>query len=222
MNTDDVHERLAEMQVNKPANRYQQTGVDILNRLREQRFSYGEAGIALNFAQTLLQKAAEIELSHLPIANGIQAKFNSDFLFLGSERIAEEMEQHPLPYTQWVSKNVWAKCSRPSEKEYISEDCQYRVGKKPGGIYVLVETTYVAWNMDPPFSHMYIWGTLFVFGLSIAAGLLYYMHAAGLMHFNEGNIYRPLIRSISIVQILSFVCGVLMLFLAFVTTTPLF
>ena len=128
-------------------NRYQQT---ILNQLRERGFSYGEAGIALNYAQTLLRAVGDIELNHLPIASGIEAKFTPDLLFLGSERIVEEMAQHPLPYTRWVSKDVWAKRSHSSEKDFVAEDCQYRVGRKPCDIYVLLETTYVARTLDPP------------------------------------------------------------------------
>ena len=71
-------------------------------------------------------------------------------------------------------------------------------------------------------SHLYIWVTLFVLGLSVASGLFYLMHACGLMHVNESNIYKPSLRCLSIVQILTFVCGVLMLLSSFLTANPLF
>ena len=56
---------------------------------------------------------------------------------------------------------------------------------------------------------------VFVFlGVSVVAGLLYLMHATGCMDADECDVYRLSLRIISIIQIISVMIGIILLFCA--------
>ena len=55
------------------------------------------------------------------------------------------------------------------------------------------------------------WFVFTFLGISVVAGLLYLMHAIGCMHFEECDVYRPSLRIISLVQIISVVIGIILL-----------
>lgn len=51
---------------------------ELLRSFRAQGLTYGEVGCVLSAAQLLLQRIGEMELYHLPIADGIEDCFNPD------------------------------------------------------------------------------------------------------------------------------------------------
>ena len=76
--------------ISQPANgisKGEKISADILCMLRSNNLSYGEASSVLNNVQRLLQKAGEMELDILPIAEGLGGKFNADHLVLSSTAI---------------------------------------------------------------------------------------------------------------------------------------
>ena len=55
------------------------------------------------------------------------------------------------------------------------------------------------------------WLVLTFLGVSVVAGLLYLIHATGCMDADECDVYRPSLRIISIIQIISAEIGIILL-----------
>jgi len=69
--------------------KFEKATAEVLRWLRLQGFSYGDARHVLTSAGAVLQIMVDMELSYLPMAGGIEDRFNPDCLNLSSKEIVD-------------------------------------------------------------------------------------------------------------------------------------